>query len=45
MRWGHADEYVQFIRELIVVLKAVPCPVDDQAHEGSMHTNLKKYIC
>jgi hypothetical protein len=45
MRWGHADKYVQFIRELLVVLKAVPCPVDDQANEGSMHTNLKKYIC
>jgi hypothetical protein len=45
MRWGHDDEYVQFIRKLIVVLTAVPCPVDDQANEGSMHTNLKKYIC
>ncbi len=45
MRWGHADKYVQFIRELLVVLKAVPCPVDDQANEGLMHTNLKKYTC
>ncbi len=45
MRWGHADEYVQFINKLTVVLKAVPCTIDDQANEMSMQTNLKTYIC
>ncbi len=45
MRWGNADEYVQFIKELTVVLKAVPCTMDDQANEMSMQTNLTTYIC
>jgi hypothetical protein len=33
MRWGHADEYVQFIKELTVVLKTVPCTMDDQSND------------
>jgi hypothetical protein len=45
MRWGNADEYLQFIKELTVVLKAVPCTMDDQANEMSMQTNLTTYIC